>query len=83
MTQRVTMDPTPAKSIQAAKRGLSRSLLRNPGVSGVGIVDAEGGHPSIMVYLREDSPQVRSLVPQAVDGYPVVVETVGPIQARM
>ncbi len=70
-----------AKSIQSAKRELSRSLLRKTGISGVGIVEA-GGRPSIMGYLTEDSPQTRSLVPTMVDGYPVVMKTVGAIHAH-
>ncbi len=70
------------RTIQAAKRELARSLLQNASISGVGIVDTDGGRESIKVYLREDNPQVRSLVPTMVKGYPVVIETVGPIQAR-
>ncbi len=70
------------RTIQAAKRELSRSLLQNESVSGVGIVDTDGGREGIKVYLREDNPQVRSLVPARVNGYLVVIETVGPIGTR-
>ena len=69
------------KTIRAAKRSLSRELLQNPGVSGVGIGhEPEGEY--IRVYLAEDSPEVRSQVPDSVEGYPVVVETIGSIQAQ-
>jgi len=76
-----TLKLTKSVPIGAAKRELSRSLLQNEGISGVGIVSTEGGREGIKVYLRDDSPQVRSLVPDSVAGYPVVIETIGTIRA--
>jgi hypothetical protein len=69
------------RDIRAAKRKLSRQLLRNPGVSGVGI-EAADGREWIKVYLAEESPALRSLAPAEVDGYPVVIEIIGRITAQ-
>jgi hypothetical protein len=74
--------PKPRPPIRTVKRGLSRRLLHNPGVSGVGIDEDEKGKERIRVYVIDDSPQLRSLVPDMVDGYPVVIETVGHIRPR-
>lgn len=72
----------PMGTIDAAKRALSPELMQHAGVSGVGIVENDGGRESIKVYLRDDDPQVRAMVPHEVEGYPVVVETIGVIRAN-
>ena len=69
------------RTIREAKRGLSRRLLTQPGVSGVGIGEAAGDE-QIVVYLAEDTPAIRALVPGEADGYPVVVEVIGPVVPR-
>jgi hypothetical protein len=71
----------PGRTIREAKRGLSRQLLKQPEVSGVGIGE-ESGDERIVVYLAEDTPTIRALVPDQVAGYPVSVEVVGPITPR-
>lgn len=71
----------PGRTIREAKRGLSRQLLKQPGVSGVGIGEVAGDE-RIVVYLAEDTPIIRALVPNEVAGYPVSVEVVGPIAPR-
>jgi hypothetical protein len=68
-------------SIRAAKRKLSRQLLHEPGVCGVGI-EAADGREWIIVYLAEESLALRSLAPAEVDGYPVVIEIIGRITAH-
>lgn len=74
--------PRGRKTIQTAKRELSRRLLRNPGVSGVGIEGGDSSGERIKVYLAEEDPTIRALVPTVVAGYPVVVEVVGRIVPR-
>ncbi len=73
--------PASHKTIREAKRELSRQLLRHPGVSGVGI-EADGDKERIKVYLAEENPALRSLVPATIDGYPVVIEVVGRVVAH-
>lgn len=67
-------------SIQGAKRMLSRRLLGQHGISGVGIDDGPNGE-RIKVYLSEDSSEARALVPESIEGHPVVTEHVGRLQA--
>ena len=74
---------TSKKTIQTVKRELSRKLLQNPAVSGVGIENSASGDEQIKVYLAEDNSTIRALVPKTVEGYPVVIETTGPIHARL
>lgn len=69
------------RTIREAKRGLSRRLLAEPGVSGVGIGEV-AGNEQIVVYLAEDTPAVRALVPGDADGYPVSIEVIGPVVPR-
>jgi hypothetical protein len=71
----------PGRTIREAKRGLSRQLLNQPEVSGVAIGEVAGDE-RIIVYLAEDTPKARALVPEQVAGYPVAVEVTGPIEAR-
>ncbi len=67
-------------SIQGAKRVLSRRLLGRHGISGVGIDSGPDGE-RIKVYLSEDSSEARALVPESVEGHPVVTEMIGRLRA--
>ena len=64
-------------TIKEAKRTLSRQLLQNPRISGVGI---EG--EQIKVYLADDDPELVASIPTNVDGYLVHTEVIGVITAR-
>lgn len=77
-----SIGPGQNPTIQEAKRTLSRRLLQDPRVSGVGIAAADGGGEQIKVYLADDDPALASSVPADVDGYPVAVEVIGRISAR-
>ncbi len=68
------------KSIRGAKQALSRRLLGQPGISGVGIDTGPDGE-RIKVYLTQDSSEVRALVPSRVAGYPVVSELIARVRA--
>jgi hypothetical protein len=59
-------------SIQEAKRTLSRQLMQDPRISGVGI---EGD--AIQVYLAEDDPDLVDALPAVYEGYDVTYEVVG------
>ena len=64
-------------TIQEAKRTLSRELMQDTRVSGVGI---EGDQ--IKVYLAEDDPDFTASIPSDVEGYPVTTEVIGRITPR-
>lgn len=51
-----------------------------PGVTGVGIGEKDG-KPAIIVMVRELTQDVRSRLPQVIEGHPVVVEQSGEIIA--
>lgn len=72
----------PEPTIEMAKRKLSRALLLDPRVSGVGIETAANGERRIKVYLTRAVADVSAVVPAAVEGYPVTVEVLGLITAR-
>ena len=66
----------PEPTVKDAKRTLSRQLLQNPRISGVGI-DGD----QIKVYLADDDPELISSIPTDVDGYLVQTEVIGVITA--
>lgn len=55
-------------------------LMGVPGVTGVGIGEKDG-KPAIIVMVRELTQDVRSRLPQVIEGHPVVVEQSGEIIA--
>lgn len=69
-------------TINEAKRKLSRELMQDPRVSGVGIDTGEDGEEQIKVYLADDDSDLALTVPPDVEGYPVAVEVLGPITPR-
>ena len=64
-------------TIEEAKRTLSRELMQDPRVSGVGI---EGD--KIKVYLADDDPDFAASIQNDVEGYPVTTEVIGAIRPR-
>ena len=55
-------------------------LMAIPGVNGVGIGNKDG-KPVIVVMTVQSSPQIIAMVPQSLDGHPVVTEQTGEIWA--
>ncbi len=58
----------------------AQELMSIPGVVGI----AQGlcnGNPCIKVYISEKTPEVSEKVPPFLEGYPVMVEETGKIQA--
>jgi len=72
-------DSTPT-AIEVATNELSQELLPLKGIVGVGIGRIEGS-PCILVYLENDSIDLKSKVPTQFHGFPVVAEVTGPIEA--
>lgn len=68
-------------SIEEVKARHERVLMQLPGVVLVGIGRDDQGRPVIVVGLDELRPETQAALPQALEGYPVRVEIVGPIKA--
>jgi hypothetical protein len=69
-------------SIQEVKARHESRLMAQPGVVAVGIGRDPDGKETIVVSLDRDRPEVRSNVPQTLEGYPVRVQVIGPVRAR-
>lgn len=71
------LSETQAKDL---KRKHSASMLKIPGVVGVGVEkDPEGGF-EVVVHLSEDDPKLRSTLPRNLDGHHYRVEVSGPFK---
>lgn len=69
-------------SIQDIKRQHEARFLAMPGVVSVGIGRDEQGHPAIIVCLDRPCPETETQLPQSLQDYPIVVQTIGPIRAQ-
>lgn len=69
-------------NIQQVKAKYESRLLQQPGVVSVGIGQDERGNKVIVVGLDKAEPKTAAGIPESLEGYPVRVETVGPIKAR-
>jgi hypothetical protein len=56
-------------------------LMAINGVVGVGVGERDGSF-CIVVYLEEDSEELKSRIPEWVEGFPVTTEVTGPIEAQ-
>jgi len=56
-------------------------LMAINGVVGVGIGECNG-LPCIVVYLEDDSEELKSRIPEWVEGFPITTEVTGPIEAQ-
>ncbi len=68
--------------IREVKARHEPDLLATPGVVSVGIGLAADGEQAIIVGISEDTPAVRESLPTALEGYPVVVQHTGTIEAQ-
>lgn len=68
-------------NIQQVKAKYESELMRQPGVVSVGIGQDSSGRKVIVVGL-EKAETKSAAIPESLDGYPVRVETVGPIKAQ-
>lgn len=55
-------------------------LMAIAGISGIGIGD-KAGKPAIVIMVKQLTPELKALLPQAIEGHPVVVEQSGEIRA--
>lgn len=68
--------------IEVVKRQNEGRLMSLPGVVSVGIGRDPQGRPAIVVGLSEPSAAAQGQVPRQLSGYPVVVQTIGPLKAH-
>jgi hypothetical protein len=69
-------------SVQEVKARHEARLMAQPGVVAVGIGRDSDGKEAIVVSLDSDRPEARQSVPQALEGYPVRIQVIGPVRAR-
>lgn len=73
-----SMPPT----IQDVKAKHESRLMQIPGVVSVGIGKNPEGEMAIIVGTDRLRPEIEAQIPKVLDGYPVVVQPVGTIQAH-
>lgn len=66
--------------IQSANQALTDSIIDLPGVTAVGIGECDGA-PCLKVLVVEKTDELVEAIPNLVDGFPVIVEESGPIEA--
>ncbi len=69
-------------TIQEIKRKHEHRLMDQPGVVSVGLGRDADGNPAIIVGMDARRAQEAAELPQALEGYPVITEIVGPIRAQ-
>ncbi|MGD8342466.1 MAG: hypothetical protein PVI38_01295 [Desulfobacterales bacterium] len=75
-------DLSMSPSIQDVKKQHEAQLLNMAGVVSVGIgLDSEGNQ-AIIVGLDGSHPDTESSIPATLEGFPVVVQTIGSIRAQ-
>ena len=78
----VDYDPgaeSPTSAVEEVMQKHEDRLLRVPGVTGVGVGRNAIGNAAIVIYLEEKSAAAK--IPDRVDGFDVVVEVTGAIDA--
>ena len=73
-------DEEPASGVLAVKQRHEEDLMALPGVTGVGVGQNDIGDDAIVIYLEERSAAAQ--LPTEIDGYDVVVEVTGIIEAQ-
>jgi hypothetical protein len=70
------------KTISEVKRTYEAELLSLPDVVSVGIGQDPAGNQVIAVGLAGDNPKTKALVPERLEGYPVIVKITGLIKSQ-
>jgi hypothetical protein len=69
-------------SIQEVKTRHEARLMEKPGVVAVGIGRDPDGRQAIIVSLDRERPDTRAAMPEALEGYAVRVQVIGPVRAK-
>jgi hypothetical protein len=75
-------DPGMSPTIQDVKKQYEAQLFKMAGVVSVGIGLDSAGNRAIVVGLDGSHPETASGIPATLEGFPVVVQTVGSIRAQ-
>ena len=75
-------DPGMPPSIQDVKKQHQAQILKMVGVVSIGIGLDSDGNQAIIVGLDGSHPETESCIPATLEGYPVVVQTIGSIPAQ-
>jgi hypothetical protein len=73
---------TEMKTISEVKRAHEAMLIALPDVVSVGIGRDENGEAAIVVGLARDNERTIALVPEKIEGYPVIVKITGAIRSQ-
>ena len=68
--------------IREVKARHEQGLLGTPGVVSVGVGLAPGGEQAIIVGVSSNAEALRKQLPNALEGYPVIVQNTGTIKAQ-
>jgi hypothetical protein len=75
-------EPSEPTTINATTEKYETKIMEIPGVTGIGIGDNDRKKGlSIKVYVARLTPEVRKVIPQELDGYPVIPEATGEFEA--
>jgi hypothetical protein len=72
--------PMAGKTIEQVQTEHTDQWMTLPGVVGTAI-GQRAGKPCILVLTSSNTEQVRRQIPPIVEGYPVVVQEIGPVRA--
>ena len=68
------------RAIEEVLKEHTKELMSLPGVVGTGQSLCDG-QPCIKVFVVNKTPELEKQIPQALEGYPVVIEETGEIRA--
>ena len=68
------------RDIKEVMEGHTEELMAIPGVVGVYIGALEGGSPCIKVMVIEKTPELERIIPNVLEGYPVLIIETGEIR---
>lgn len=74
-----SMANRPVKEVMEDHAG---KLISIPEVTAVAVSELEDGTPCIKILIIEESAEIRAELPDSLEGYPVVVEVSGRIEAK-
>ena len=81
-SQEPEKEKTMAGAIQDVKAKYEKQIIETPGVVSMGIGKDAKGQTAIIIGIEQDSDKIRAALPKELDGYPVEVQTTGPVRAQ-